>query len=198
MARKRPEETEQTKNLILDTAKELFIQKGYGAASIEDIRIQSGMSKGSIYYHFKSKETLFVQLLERNMQEWIDKWQQMSSQAVNETERLYLLADHYALDFDNPLMKAAEEFSGNYGSDPKITERLLAITKAPYPIAAKILQDGMDNGEFQKDNVEHLTFILFATLGGLGLVYYENYSMDETIAIHRKAIDVILNGIRLH
>jgi AcrR family transcriptional regulator len=50
-------EAENTKKLIAEKAREVFSQKGYFLASMEMIRVHSGMSKGSIYYHFKSKAT---------------------------------------------------------------------------------------------------------------------------------------------
>lgn len=196
MARKRPEEAEQTRKHILATAKELFVQKGYSATSIDDIRVNSGMSKGSIYYHFKSKESLFLKLLDENMQEWIEQWTKLSASLTSETERLYALADHFALDLQNPLMKAAEEFSGSQTADPDILNYLLTLAKTPHQHVKNVLQAGMDKGEFKKDDPEQLTFIVMGTLGGLGTTYYENYSMDQLIAIHRKAIDTILNGIR--
>ncbi|MDO3679669.1 TetR/AcrR family transcriptional regulator [Paenibacillus ehimensis] len=196
MARKRPEEAEQTRKHILATAKELFVQKGYSATSIDEIRVKSGMSKGSIYYHFKSKESLFLKLLDENMQEWIDQWSKLSASLTTETERLYALADHFALDLQNPLMKAAEEFSGSQTADPDILNYLVALAKTPHQHVKNVLQAGMDKGEFKKDDPEQLTFIVMGTLGGLSATYYENYTMDQLIAIHRKAIDTILNGIR--
>ncbi len=196
MARKRPEEAEQTRKHILATAKELFVQKGYSATSIDDIRVKSGMSKGSIYYHFKSKESLFLKLLEENMHEWIEQWTKLSASLTTETERLYALADHFALDLQNPLMKAVEEFSGSQTADPDILSYLLTLAKTPHQHVKNVLQTGMDKGEFRKDDPEQLTFIVMGTLGGLGATYYENYSMDQLIAIHRKAIDTLLNGIR--
>ncbi|MFY4774983.1 TetR/AcrR family transcriptional regulator [Metabacillus sp. RGM 3146] len=50
----------QKKKLIIDEAVKLFAQKGYHAASIQEIAEQCGISKGSFYTYFKSKEDLIV------------------------------------------------------------------------------------------------------------------------------------------
>lgn len=50
----------QKKKLIIDEAVKLFAQKGYHAASIQEIADQCGISKGSFYTYFKSKEDLIV------------------------------------------------------------------------------------------------------------------------------------------
>ena len=45
---------------ILAAAKDLFIQKGYGASSMEAIAAAAGVSKLTVYSHFTDKETLFA------------------------------------------------------------------------------------------------------------------------------------------
>lgn len=56
---------ERTKKLIAEKAKVIFEKKGYAGTSMEDIRAFSEISKGSIYYHFKSKEELFLYTVEK-------------------------------------------------------------------------------------------------------------------------------------
>ena len=50
---------------ILDAALLVFTEKGFVSARIDDIAQRAGMSKGGIYAHFKSKESIFLALLER-------------------------------------------------------------------------------------------------------------------------------------
>ena len=57
---------EETRNLIIDTAARLFTEKGYEHTSIQDIIDHlGGLSKGAIYYHFKSKEEIIDALSEK-------------------------------------------------------------------------------------------------------------------------------------
>lgn len=53
---------------ILDAALQVFADKGYAAARIDDIAAAAGLSKGGIYTHFKSKEEIFEALLTRVLQ----------------------------------------------------------------------------------------------------------------------------------
>lgn len=63
MARnKHPEETVLK---ILDTAEQLFIEKGYDKASLQDIITRTNLSKGAIYHHFTSKEDIFYSVCDR-------------------------------------------------------------------------------------------------------------------------------------
>ena len=55
---RRLEKTEQTRALILATALQLFVKRGFFATSVHDIRRAAGLSIGSIYHHFPSKEAV--------------------------------------------------------------------------------------------------------------------------------------------
>ncbi|MBD8497700.1 TetR/AcrR family transcriptional regulator [Paenibacillus arenosi] len=196
MARRTAEEAEQTRQAIAAAAKQLFIQQGYQATSMEQIRESSGMSKGSIYYHFKSKEQLFMYLLELNMVDWIYKCTERFKLASNATEKLYAIAHHFAHDFENPLMQASMEFSGTKGADPEVIEKIVEMSKFPLPLILDVIKEGIQQKEFAEDDPEGLALLLYSVLGGLGMIQFDNYSLEELEFIHRKAIDVFLNGIR--
>ena len=52
-------EKQDTKQIILDTALELFSKRGYSAVSIRDISGRVGFKESAIYYHFKNKQDIF-------------------------------------------------------------------------------------------------------------------------------------------
>jgi AcrR family transcriptional regulator len=52
-----------TRRRILDAATELFVERGFAGTSIRDIAEHLGMTKGSLYYHFSSKEELLLAML---------------------------------------------------------------------------------------------------------------------------------------
>lgn len=58
-------EPEIRKNEILDVVKELFETKGYDGTSTNDILEKAGIARGTLYYHFKSKEDIMDALIER-------------------------------------------------------------------------------------------------------------------------------------
>lgn len=54
----------ETRTRILEAAALVFAQKGYHDTRVDDIVAQSGSSKGSVYFHFPSKEKIFLALIE--------------------------------------------------------------------------------------------------------------------------------------
>ena len=57
----------RTKRKIFIASLELFSEKGYEATSIEEITATAGIAKGTLYYHFSSKEEIFNSLVEEGM-----------------------------------------------------------------------------------------------------------------------------------
>jgi len=57
----------RTKRKIFETSMNLFASKGYDATSIEEITSVVGVAKGTLYYHFSSKEEIFTFLVEEGM-----------------------------------------------------------------------------------------------------------------------------------
>ena len=54
--------TQQRRQLILETAVECFVTKGFHRSSIRDIASEAGISIGNVYNHFQSKEALIAEI----------------------------------------------------------------------------------------------------------------------------------------
>jgi len=55
---------QKSREKILQSAVELFLEKGYEATSVNDICKHAGVSKGSFYHYFETKQVLFLSLME--------------------------------------------------------------------------------------------------------------------------------------
>jgi len=62
---------------ILDAAGRLISHYGYDKTTVSDIAREAGVSKGAIYLHWKSKEDLFTDLLNREMDRYVERWLQL-------------------------------------------------------------------------------------------------------------------------
>lgn len=66
-------EAEERKNEILDAAEKLFGAKGFDHTSTNDILNEIGIARGTLYYHFKSKEDILDAMIERITRQLIAK-----------------------------------------------------------------------------------------------------------------------------
>jgi AcrR family transcriptional regulator len=55
---------ERTRRRILDAAYELFYRKGFGRVGVDEVAASAGVTKRTLYYHFKSKDELLASVLE--------------------------------------------------------------------------------------------------------------------------------------
>lgn len=70
MPRKAKAEAEKTRARILASALALFVKKGYERTTFTDIAARMKMTKGAVYWHFASKETLLMALVEEMLAEF--------------------------------------------------------------------------------------------------------------------------------
>ncbi len=63
---------EHTRNLLLDAAEDVFARKGLSGAALEDIADVAGYTRGAIYSHFGAKEELFLAVVNRQRQRFLD------------------------------------------------------------------------------------------------------------------------------
>ncbi|GLC96269.1 TetR family transcriptional regulator [Cupriavidus sp. TA19] len=63
MARSNRERTEATRQALLDAARTLFVERGYGETSTPDVCAAAGITRGALYHHFADKRDLFRHVL---------------------------------------------------------------------------------------------------------------------------------------
>jgi len=69
MARKTKEDAEKTRIALLESALNIFDDKGYSNTTLTDIATSAGMTRGAVYWHFKDKKDLFLQMTQWMLEE---------------------------------------------------------------------------------------------------------------------------------
>ena len=72
---------EHTRSLLLDAAEEVFAEKGFTTATLDDIAYAAGYTKGAIYKHFAAKEDLFLAVSDRYWRRYFDNFAEVMSSA---------------------------------------------------------------------------------------------------------------------
>ena len=92
---------------ILDTARRLFTTRGFQSTSVEDILTEVGIAKGTLYYHFSSKEEILRALIARTADGIADRARTIAE--GRQPAVLKLLASAAAARVDEPELELAEE-----------------------------------------------------------------------------------------
>lgn len=140
-------EANERRNEILDVADELFAQKGYDKTSTTDILEKVGIARGTLYYHFKSKEDIMNALIERYHARVFDTAQKIAiDKSISVKERIILVV--MALDISkgngNKIIEHIHQ-PQNALMHQKIKEVILSSVT---PILTGIIREGIEQGLF--------------------------------------------------
>lgn len=88
MAARKAGTSELTREVIMDAARDLFVEKGYQHVSMRQIAKGLNCSHGAIYYHFKNKAELFYALVEEHFHMLDEKIEEIIQQKTSNEEKL--------------------------------------------------------------------------------------------------------------
>lgn len=81
----------KTKEAIYNASVDVFSQSGYTGAAMDEIAVRAGVAKGTLYYHFKSKEELFLFVMQEGLSYMIKDAQRVLSRPLVPAEKLKAL-----------------------------------------------------------------------------------------------------------
>jgi len=146
------EHREERKLAILHAAKEVFIRKGFHAATIQDIIDESGISRGGVYTYFQNTEDIFIELLRRRDQEDAATLAAILPSETSNWEALCALLEEIQVGIEqqkDPLVPAIYEYYFTMGRGTKkhiaLLENRIEQTRQ---YLVRILQRGVDDGEY--------------------------------------------------
>jgi AcrR family transcriptional regulator len=85
----RKEKQAETRRLLLDAAERVFLRRGLHGSSVEEIAAEAGFTRGAFYSNFKSKDELFVELLQdRVYRQYAEMAEHAQEQPGSPRERL--------------------------------------------------------------------------------------------------------------
>ena len=186
-------EAEERRNEILDVAQRLFTAKGFDNTSTNDILNEIGIARGTLYYHFKSKEEILDAMIDRTTKQLVDKAKSIVYQKdVPVFERftsMIITLNISNSSFGNEILRQVHK-PQNALMHQKIEARLLAEVT---PLITVLIEDGIKQGICSTDypqEVAEMTFVYSnAVLDNL-----DKYNDDER---NRKINGYIYNLERL-
>lgn len=196
MSRRRLD-AKEAKELILTKAKELFSEKGYTRATMEELRKRCDMSKGNLYYHFAKKELIFVQLVIESSNNTMDELDQRLKNVDSTYDKLIKVAEIFGEDCENPLLNYVDEFTKEVDDGEEFVEPLMTAVNRITHTITQIITDGINNGELRDADHEVATNAIFSMLTGTAMVCYSmpNIDVNEYVKIHVDNMTSLLSGL---
>ena len=187
----------QRKAQILDAALAVIVQKGYENSRMDDIVASSKMSKGAIYWYYKSKKEVYLSLVNH----WVYNYSAVLNHIVDTdrsaSDQLRSLFQYFIVQYekDPVVFKALLEFWSMAGRDPEFNDKLQKVYSEFVNLISTIIQQGMDNGEFKNLDVDITAMSIMVNIEGI--MWFTLFKLKNTSA--RKYIqtisDFILSGL---
>jgi len=184
----------KTKRKIFETSMKLFAEKGYDATSIEEITATVGVAKGTLYYHFSSKEEIFYFLIEEGMKLLKNSIEIKTSKfenCIDKIKAIILIQLKVVAKYENIITIILSQFWEYESRNVACKEYVLDYIKT----IEDIIQEGMNKGEIPQGNAS----VLASTIFGLtcsSLVY--KAQKDEPLDIqglYEEYQNIIIRGL---
>jgi len=189
--------SEETRIHILGAASHLFSESGYDAASVAEICTAAGVSKGAFYYHFPSKQALFLALLETWLQGLDAAFEKIQQEAVSVPQALQAMAQMAGnvLQSSDTSLPIILEFWMQAYRDPAIWEASIAPYRRYQNYFSSMLQRGIQEGTLHPVDPQIAARVTVSL--GMGLLLQALFDTESTPweKVVRQCVDLLLNGL---
>ena len=139
---------EHTRSLLLDAAEAVFGEKGFVAATLDDIAYAAGYTKGAIYKHFSTKEDLFLAVSDRYWRRYFDNFTEVMAPATHvgayELDEIAKRWGQLSRDRGAEHAALGHEFTLYLLRNPEARERAAAKRTQAVEALAKFIVTGVD------------------------------------------------------
>jgi AcrR family transcriptional regulator len=187
---------------LLAAALELFTERGYAATRLDDVAKRAGVSKGTVYLYFSSKEDLFKAVIREGLVPVLERGEKMVDEHRGDTADLIrsLIHGWWESIGSTPYAGITKLMISECRNFPELGGFYVeeVITRG-HKLVRKALQRGVDRGELREVDCEYATRLVFAPLV-LQVIW--RYSFDfcgggklDADTYIEQHLDILLRGL---
>jgi AcrR family transcriptional regulator len=187
--------SEETRARIIESAIKLFSNRGYNAASVDDICAEASISKGAFYHHFESKQALFLALLDGWLQTIDNAIEASKDKTAPETFMQMTEAFPYLFETAGEGLPMFLEFWLQASRDKKVWEAGIAPYRRYHKYFTSIIKKGVEEGSFIEVNPELASRMIISTAMGLLLQSLLDPKGAKWEKVARDSTTLLLNSL---
>jgi AcrR family transcriptional regulator len=187
--------SEETRTKIMESAIKLFSNQGFNKASVDDICAQAGISKGAFYHHFKSKQELFLALLDGWLQTIDSAIEASKDMTAPETFTQMTEAFPYIFETAGNGLPMFLEFWLQASRDKKIWDASIAPYRRYHKYFTSLIKKGVDEGSFVEVDPELTSRMIVSTAMGLLLQSLLDPKGAKWEKVARESTTMLVNSL---
>jgi AcrR family transcriptional regulator len=200
-ANKKEEQRFSSVERIMKCALDLFVTNGYRATAVEMIGVRAKLTKGAIYFYFKSKEAILLRLLEDAETIVVNPifapTEDTHSHAIDKLVAFLHQQSNVALSHPQHLLLLILMSVEFYGTNTEIEVRVRRIYLRLYTYIDGVIHQGQAEGSIRADIRSHeLTAVVMADHDGMLIEWYRRPGELEGKNLARAARLTLLDGLK--
>ncbi len=186
-----------TREKILQAAKQVFLEKGYSRATVDEIMAQASLGKGTMYLYFESKEDLFVSVVE---QAWNSLQQRLDVIILNQNlpafERMRQGFLEYLAFFEQDPSIIALIVDAERNLRGRIAKGYFSRYYARIPMALQLISQAQEEGKLKKSvNPSEVVEMVLSLANGLIYMWFVQRQSDSLVKKGQQIWEMLWNGI---
>ena len=188
---------ENRKETIFRAALQCFNENGYYKTSMDMIAERAKMTKRGLYYHFKSKDELFIELFHYMNKKYYEQIPSYAMRITDPEQRLltFVKIGKLVLRKNTDFLKFSHEFMSIGMRKPEIRKVFASYYTNQVEKVRKIIEEGIDSGKFisiDPDKMAHA--IVLITIGAYN-IYFTLSAHFDLVDQHSFNINHMLRGL---
>jgi TetR/AcrR family transcriptional regulator len=161
--------TIERESAILDAAQKRFAHFGISKVTMDEVAADVGLKKASLYYYFRTKEDLFLAVIEREEKGYVSLLQGISAETASPAEKLHLFGMKRLDLFASLLNLAQFKVDSWTAMQPTFQVMFRKIEGEEHRFLTGLLEEGISRGEFHIREVDKTATLILHLLLGLRL-----------------------------
>ena len=199
---RRNREKSARRQRILRVARQVFSRYGFRLASMEEMARRAGLSVGTLYLYFKSKEELYVSLLTESMQRFTDALEHIRLSEQPPAAKLRAVWDFFYTYY--------QQFPSSYRillrlHDPDLQAAVSAAVMTDltrlatriFSLAAASVEAGMQQGVYRRRPPRQVVDLLWSLFIGMVHLVETRQRLESLEALHRTAFEIFEERLRV-
>lgn len=170
----------KTKKLIFDASIKTFSRKGFHKSTMDEIAETAGVVKGTLYYHFKSKEDIFKFIIDEGIKLVEDEVKDRTRHLLNPVDKLRTVCQ-VQLELVMNYLEFFKTILGQMWGDEDRQRQLRDAFAKYFKIIEGYLREAADKGYIADGNIEIVAYNFFGVMTS-SVVYsliHKNIDIDE-------------------
>jgi TetR/AcrR family transcriptional regulator, cholesterol catabolism regulator len=182
---------------VIDAAAQVFARRGYHGASTQDIADVLGIRQASLYYYFECKEAALEAVCASGVEDYAVRAQEILRGPQSSSEKVARLVFHHLAPMTERLDYTLAFLRERRFLPKPARRRIRAIELRYERIIQRVIQQGVDSGEFRADLDTRMATLALLGLGNSAALWFGREPGATLERITQSYVDLLVRAFRV-